>query len=667
MRASLSKRDRERLLTYITGLLYFHGARDVDGLVTAVNGELPLTVDRENLAKMLQEEMERKGASCGFSFDDGYFAHVNLADLPWLVSEQEQRDYLPFRPVSEEEARQVAEEEFTSLWEEPVKKAYLELKSAYGLSSATARAEIMELDIKSKNDRPLMEAVSGLIGRLEFRSQDEANQFLQVVMEMVNNLPRWVLKGWTPAYVFENYEKKALKPLPATDFNPDEESSGLSAARRRSGTLAGRETRRASGVGRNQPCPCGSGKKSKKCCGAPQQGRDTAGASEGSPTGLVKQIVSASPEKQGNTGGVGEKTETREPTREEWSALYQAAAEFRDDQPWSWMDDVDLFGVKDPETGETAYCCILGAEGSVFGLVAYRGAEGLKVYSQTVLGEVDTSSPDLASRLYCLMATFENREDVYETDRAVIKQLGLRFRGQNKWPVFRSCEPGLYPWYLDGGQCRFLTAVLQQAREVALRCRRDKSWLQDTSTRHPLVRVPLPRPEPGTRGRAGDESGEASPAGWEDQYPDLPPDNESYVSVAITDEVRLKKLESRRESGDFEGLGTVEADTFYTGHPVQEKKDERPYYPVFFALVDASEGRVVGHEMVRSLEQEGERCLEALLRLLEAGRMPSRIAVEREETYFLLEASCRQLQITLELVEELECMPELRNHIAAME
>ncbi len=46
MQGSLSKKDRERLLTYITGLLYFHGARDVDGLITAVTGELPLTVDR---------------------------------------------------------------------------------------------------------------------------------------------------------------------------------------------------------------------------------------------------------------------------------------------------------------------------------------------------------------------------------------------------------------------------------------------------------------------------------------------------------------------------------------------------------------------------------------------------------------------------------------------
>ncbi len=43
------------------------------------------------------------------------------------------------------------------------------------------------------------------------------------------------------------------------------------------------------------------------------------------------------------------------PTREEWSSLYQVAVDFKRSACWEWMYDDDIFGVVDPETGETAY------------------------------------------------------------------------------------------------------------------------------------------------------------------------------------------------------------------------------------------------------------------------------------------------------------------------
>ena len=57
------------------------------------------------------------------------------------------------------------------------------------------------------------------------------------------------------------------------------------------------------------------------------------------------------------------------PTLEEWRALYQWAGEFKTLAPWQWMDDTQLFGVRDPASGEVGYCCVLGAGGSVYGLV----------------------------------------------------------------------------------------------------------------------------------------------------------------------------------------------------------------------------------------------------------------------------------------------------------
>ena len=46
----------------------------------------------------------------------------------------------------------------------------------------------------------------------------------------------------------------------------------------------------------------------------------------------------------------------RNPSIKEWKELYTEAVEFKEIAPWNWMWDTDIFGVKDPVTGEIGYC-----------------------------------------------------------------------------------------------------------------------------------------------------------------------------------------------------------------------------------------------------------------------------------------------------------------------
>src|SRR5262245_5827031 len=143
-----------------------------------------------------------------------------------------------------------------------------------------------------------------------------------------------------------------------------------------------------------------------------------------------------------------------EPTLEEWRALYREAIAFRDLEPWEWMWDSDVFGVQDPESSEIGYCCVMGQLGEHFALGVYRGSRGLAGHWEMRLQarepEAGEDPMEILLLQDCLMASFEDRKLLTPEDLGVIKQLGLKFRGPNAWPQFRSYRPGYEPWYLTG-------------------------------------------------------------------------------------------------------------------------------------------------------------------------------------------------------------------------
>ena len=77
---------------------------------------------------------------------------------------------------------------------------------------------------------------------------DQVQEMMGIVQEYMNNVPKWIFKGYSSHEVFEKYEKSSLQPLP--DKMPPL-GFGMGVPR----------------VGRNDPCPCGSGLKYKNCHG----------------------------------------------------------------------------------------------------------------------------------------------------------------------------------------------------------------------------------------------------------------------------------------------------------------------------------------------------------------------------------------------------------------
>jgi len=334
------------------------------------------------------------------------------------------------------------------------------------------------------------------------------------------------------------------------------------------------------------------------------------------------------------------------PTISDWQALYQAAMGFKEIEAWSWMYDSDVFGVQDPATGEVGYCCVLGALGEVFALAVYLGTEGLESYMRVSSGP--SSDPIEAVEMgllqKCLMASFANREELAKPDREIIKRLGLKFRGKNAWPLFRSYRPAYHPWYLTADEARFLTLALQQAREVCLRFREGPALFDPPREGLWFVRVP----EETEKGLS-----------WRDAWLEPAPLEEEELPTAPLDELRLARL------GEAAPLKKAiwELDFFLSPTPVQEKKGERPYYPYMLMTVDHGSGFIFGTDLLSPGTYRAE-FPERFLALAERLKgLPAEIWVEKEEAYELLEPITSRLGVRLHLVDWLEALGEARDSL----
>lgn len=136
-----------------------------------------------------------------------------------------------------------------------------------------------------------------------------------------------------------------------------------------------------------------------------------------------------------------------------------------------------------------------------------------------------------------------------------------------------------------------------------------------------------------------------------DEWNSLP----EFVSFHIKDEMRLRRLVSTKPDKSI----VLESDTFFTPSPVREK--DRPYYPKVCMLLDHHTGMVISFEMLANIKKEGYKCIDMLVNLIERnGVKPSKILVTRKETYYLYVDVCRQLDITLEVVDHLEFARQVR-------
>ena len=312
------------------------------------------------------------------------------------------------------------------------------------------------------------------------------------------------------------------------------------------------------------------------------------------------------------------------PTLEQWLALHHAFRSYCEARPWERLANEDVLVVNDPLGHFKGYCVALGDGGIAYGLGVYLGDRGLLNYLATMTSEDEPGGVEALERGVALSAVLGDREELGNGERKAMRELGFRYRGRGRWPVFRSVIPGHWPWYLSGDEVRFLTVALDNVRDVAERigqgvldlyADRDPSEVLTRSLRDGVWR---------------DE--------WEALRPPALPAEDQRV-----DTDRLQSISGSTPMG----TAVWEATASYIPTGVQDGRDTRPYLPTLVMVVEGGSGLILTVRMLGRVPSSSDR-QEPVLELLEGvDRLPGAVVCDREDTAALLAPITRALDIGL--------------------
>ncbi len=329
------------------------------------------------------------------------------------------------------------------------------------------------------------------------------------------------------------------------------------------------------------------------------------------------------------------------PTNEQWRKLYEAAVGVKELSPWEWMTETDVVGVQDPKTEEIGFVSVMGILGEHYGVSLYPNPEAL--YKFWALEEAGSEiNPNALLEIPQVQVSFEDRGELENRDRKVIKELGFKFRGRKEWPMFRSYRPGFFPWFLEAEEARSLAEALNQLLEVAPRFREDRSLLAPDEESY-LIRV------------AHREGGTHV---WEDEVIEVPPPEPVLIQIEM-DPGALESLERLPQSGH-----EFEMDFFMFPTLIQGEKGARPVFPYMLLSVDAGSGMVLGTELlepVPSLETMwGSVPLAVAGQLAGLGLRPEQVTVGSELLFGLLQPLAESSRFELKRSHYLPALDEAK-------
>lgn len=298
---------------------------------------------------------------------------------------------------------------------------------------------------------------------------------------------------------------------------------------------------------------------------------------------------------------------------------------------------MDIIGIRVGEEPEnTVFYSILGKGGDCYGIAVYEGYDAFNRFLMLTMQEQLNLSPEYAMlHQQCLACYWGNREELTAKQREIIKELGYKYRGRNKWLYFQSFEPGYFPYNLDQSEVVRMTEHLENL-EMAF------AYYKETG-----ISVAFDKGNLFSFIFAEDKKT------WRFGEEQLPFTCYNFGNLMITDEELLDEL-SRVPKGNY----ILEADVRPMGVSMSDKKYDRPVNPDVSILVEAKTGMVLASEMNEPDEDPMVTLAEAVIGFIFKAGAPKEIRVSNIIVEAALEQLCEVAKIKLRRVKKLAGIDE---------
>ncbi len=329
---------------------------------------------------------------------------------------------------------------------------------------------------------------------------------------------------------------------------------------------------------------------------------------------------------------------------EKWARLMRLAAAVKAMAPWEILGDGEVFAVELPPPVGVGLVSVMGRLGEHFAVGLYLGAQAIDDFA-TAIHSDNPVDHEVLLEIDQVQISWEDAKQLDRNDKAFLVALGLKFRGRNAWPMLRRFRAGLVPWIVsDGSEIDMLSCALEQLLMMGSRLRANPKILMPPPESSYLLRHRVPE----------------FPNEWTERFA-VSPALEARVPPSL-DDIRLKRLRALPHDNS-----TLEVDLFASLSMQMEGRDlglDQPYYGYVLLLVDHATRMIGGFQILHGVHGRERLWADTLAAfadvLLKGGSRPTRIVVQRQLFYLVLETTCRELDIDLQLVARLDNLMEAR-------
>lgn len=329
----------------------------------------------------------------------------------------------------------------------------------------------------------------------------------------------------------------------------------------------------------------------------------------------------------------------KDATIKEWKQLYELTTRIKELEPWKNFWDLDIIGIQEGAEEDTAFISILGKGGDCYGFSIYEGYDGFNDFLMLTMQEKMNISVEYAmfsqNNLSCYWG---NREELSDKQRSIIKELGYRYRGKNRWLYFMSYQAGYYPYNFNQEEVQRVIRYLTRLIEA----------LEYYKQHNPTIDF--------ENGNMYLFSYDQNARRWAGCERELPFTMYQFQNLVLTDEKLMQDLQKAKKNKHV-----LEADIVYLGASVNDKKYDRPGNPQLCLVGDSSSGMILKADMIELEDDANVNLAEEIIGFILTYGAPKEIRVSNVIVEATLEQICELCKIKLRRVKNLPIFTELLN------